>query len=868
MNATTFAAFVLTSSVAAFAQCDLQPTATGRGVPSLDGSGGRIVEWDPDGAGPLGSQLVVSGFFTLAGDLPANGIAMFDPATDQWSPLGELAGSVQTLTVLPNGLLLAGGQFASPQPNGSTLQVWTGSAWSAAIPQPPASLVFALANAPNGDLVAACAFGASWTVQRFGANGWQQLGAVTPSLFSGFAVVRKLAFAANGDLLIAGSFGAVDGIVADNVARWDGSSWSAVGTGANGVTGSLRDLLVTSTGELYVGGLFATGSPMQNANVVRWNGTSWQVVGGGTQGALPYSAEVHALVEVPGGIVIGGQFEAAGGTPAYKVAQWNGTTWSAMGGGIEQYGPNGDPSYVVSLQRAGNGELFATGTFATISGRDGQGMARWDGVAWRPLRPVGIGAPTTVVHRTANGDVYIGGPFRDIDGVVCNGIARRVGNGWQPLGSGIGAFGPFGFGPAVAAIASLPNGEIVVGGQFPSAGGVAAQGLARWDGFAWGPLGGGLSWSFGAPQVEALHVDDTGALLVAGTFDSAGGVAVEGLARWDGSQWSAVGSGLATGPGQTVVIEAVTTSVLGDVYISGVFAAGGPSPLGKIAVWTGGSWQVLGTTDGRVEALQLLSNGDLLVAGAFQDISGLATGCIARWSNGVWSSFGPLGLQPNYGVVESLCELPGGDLLAGGYFFSSQVVAYHAFARWDGVAWTLFDATGYVALDLAVDPNGEVLVAGNMASSGGIASANLLRLVPPCAASAIASGAGCVGSGGANVLASSGQPWLGTVFVANASGMPANSLGVTVLGLGTLAVPLPTLLPQGSAGCDLLVTPDALGAIGSSAGQALVTLPLPVLPALVGGVLHLQVVPIEFGAGGAITSVTSTNRLSLTLGIF
>ena len=56
----------------------------------------------------------------------------------------------------------------------------------------------------------------------------------------------------------------------------------------------------------------------------------------------------------------------------------------------------------------------------------------------------------------------------------------------------------------------------------------------------------------------------------------------------------------------------------------------------------------------------------------------------------------------------------------------------------------------------------------------------------------------------------------------------------------------------------------------TSGGQALVPLPLPLplVPALVGGVLHLQVVPIQFSVGGAIRSVTSTNRLSLLLGVF
>jgi hypothetical protein len=48
----------------------------------------------------------------------------------------------------------------------------------------------------------------------------------------------------------------------------------------------------------------------------------------------------------------------------------------------------------------------------------------------------------------------------------------------------------------------------------------------------------------------------------------------------------------------------------------------------------------------------------------------------------------------------------------------------------------------------------------------------------------------------------------------------------------------------------------------------LVPLPLPLVPSLAGATLQLQVAPIEFSAAGAITAVTSTNRLSLTLGVF
>ena len=57
--------------------------------------------------------------------------------------------------------------------------------------------------------------------------------------------------------------------------------------------------------------------------------------------------------------------------------------------------------------------------------------------------------------------------------------------------------------------------------------------------------------------------------------------------------------------------------------------------------------------------------------------------------------------------------------------------------------------------------------------------------------------------------------------------------------------------------------------IGPSPGQnATVSVVWPNNPALVGQVLHEQVVPIELGATGNIVAVTATNRLTLTIGAF
>jgi hypothetical protein len=69
------------------------------------------------------------------------------------------------------------------------------------------------------------------------------------------------------------------------------------------------------------------------------------------------------------------------------------------------------------------------------------------------------------------------------------------------------------------------------------------SGIGKWDGASWSQVGGGVSGT----GVRSLRVFDDGygpALYVAGPFSLAGGVSINHIAKWDGSQWSALGAGL------------------------------------------------------------------------------------------------------------------------------------------------------------------------------------------------------------------------------------------------------------------------------------------------------------------------------------
>jgi hypothetical protein len=73
----------------------------------------------------------------------------------------------------------------------------------------------------------------------------------------------------------------------------------------------------------------------------------------------------------------------------------------------------------------------------------------------------------------------------------------------------------------------LPNGDLIVGGTFTSAGGVSANRIARWNGSSWSAVGATMSGS----AIYALGSAESGHLVVGGRFTSIGGTATPNVTR-------------------------------------------------------------------------------------------------------------------------------------------------------------------------------------------------------------------------------------------------------------------------------------------------------------------------------------------------
>src|SRR5205807_1214713 len=89
---------------------------------------------------------------------------------------------------------------------------------------------------------------------------------------------------------------------------------------------------------------------------------------------------------------------------------------------------------------------------------------------------------------------------------------------------------PVGFDGYVYASAVMPNGDLVVGGNFTSAGGTGAVGVARWNGSSWSVVGGGI-----VGEVHSLLVMPNGDLIAGGWVSLAPQTVSAGVLRWDGT---------------------------------------------------------------------------------------------------------------------------------------------------------------------------------------------------------------------------------------------------------------------------------------------------------------------------------------------
>ena len=563
--------------------------------------------WFDDGGGAAlyatGNVAIGSGQFT--------GVARWDGAT--WTPLATgFDFSASTMVVYDDGrgsaLFVGGYVLVEEASHPGIVTRWDGVTWTQVgdtFDQSVSELgVFDVGGGP--------VLGASGPFEQVGKTdashiatwdcvSWSPLGAGISSVAYGMvSIPGEAGMYAGGLFQIAGD------TEVGRFARWDGSTWSPIGNGVTGMNGgSVLALEVFDDGsgpDLYVGGYFVSAGGMPAASIMRWDGTHGTTVSGGTDGFV-LAMQVVADPGIGPGLYVAGQFDHAGQTAAISIARWDGTTWSALAGGV---------SGIVHALRVfddGTGPaLFVGGRFLEAGGIAARNIARWDGQQWAA---VGQGLPgdgddfdsvkalAVFDDRSGAGSIlYAGGYFLQQDHVT-NGLARLDGDRWQSVGEGIAG--------SVRAMKVFDDGTgsgpaLFVGGSYCILPDGVSCNLARWNGSTWSNI------PMPESTIRSLDVYDDGTglgprLYVGGWLQDFAGTALAHIAAWDGETWTPLASGVGqpNNSSSSVIAMAVFDDGLGDgdaLYMGGVFETAGDLLSNNIARWGGCGSFVLGDLTG------------------------------------------------------------------------------------------------------------------------------------------------------------------------------------------------------------------------------------------------------------------------------
>jgi hypothetical protein len=532
---------------------------SGRGFENDNFAPVKITSMVCDGA----ANVYVAGQFCWADGISTTNIAMWNGAS--WTGLAQGVGAlayssimVSSLALDNSGNLYAGGFFTNAGPLAATnIAKWNGSAWSA---------LGLTTNVTAFDSLAADRFGnvyaggraANGAIFKWNGNAWSTIA----SNLNG--IVISISCDGLGKVYAGGSFDSVGALYAGGFAKWDGTNWSMPGAG---IWGGANALAFDRSGNLYAAGflsMLGTASVL-DVNIAKWNGSTWSALASGI------NDEVYALAfDGSSNLYAGGSFTNAGGHAASNIAKWNGTNWSAVGLGI--------PSGTVYALAGASSNIYAGGAFSTAGTRTVTNIARWNSAGWFSVGS-GINGLVLALVLDGAGNLFAGGSFTVAGGVAATNVAKWNGTNWMALGSGLNK--------TVDALALDGLGNVYAGGEFTKAGGSTANYIAKWNGSTWTNLGSGMTYSFSPlipVLIDALACDSFGNLYAGGRYDGVNGIPAKFIAKWDGTTWSAMGSGMnsadLSGDGQ---VMSLTFDSIGNLYAGGIFAYAGAKPSVAVA---------------------------------------------------------------------------------------------------------------------------------------------------------------------------------------------------------------------------------------------------------------------------------------------
>ena len=225
---------------------------------------------------------------------------------------------------------------------------------------------------------------------------------------------------------IGGGFDTIAGMPAGCIASWDGTTLRPLASsmtlvGINPIVPALATFDDGQGGgtQLYIGGRFSAVDGVPANMIARWNGTTWSAVGT-TLVPRNAAAEIDTMLVFDDGtgpaLYVGGTNLRVNGEVINRAtAKWNGTTWSAVGQAL-----TGRTWSLAAFDDGAGTKLYAAGTQAGVGF-----IYRLEGGTWVP---VDGGASAQAFRLFVDGNtMYVGGSFTSVGGQAANRIVARRG---------------------------------------------------------------------------------------------------------------------------------------------------------------------------------------------------------------------------------------------------------------------------------------------------------------------------------------------------------------------------------------------------------------------------------------------------------
>ncbi|MEK6644677.1 MAG: hypothetical protein AABZ08_12300 [Planctomycetota bacterium] len=638
----------------------------------------RVVAWDGTRFHRLGNgmesgivrclavfegQLIAGGDFGIADGVPVGGVARWEG--QHWVAMDNpfQGGSAYAYAFAEfNGQLIMGTEYG--------VYRWDGNQWIELEKYGPYQVRSLIVY--DGELVAGGSFAVnndsfSYGIAKWSGTEWKALGTGMLPYSGG---VFSLAVQGN-DLIAGGLFSKAGGLQCKSLARWNGQTWSPIEHQLYGFYGSspIINSMVVSCDRLLVGGSYYgyTTDYDISLNIMEFRDGEWHAL---DHGLTSTSSWVRSIAEYRSDIFATGSTLICNDLACDDLARWDGKAWLPLGSGLTIAASSS--TWPVSSVCIWHEKLVMTGQITQAGSKRVDGIVLWNGATFEglpwlfPPQHSPWSPPTTIHASTVHGDdLVVGGSF----GLYSSprNIARFDGSAWQPIGDGLQSkvvalynhddqliaasdseLSPY-YGEVhlwddhqwnrIGNVGSYLNpydtvnqlgsyhGDLIAAGYFKSIGPVSiANSIAAWNGSNWRSLSSGLVTSNGSYGSVFSIVEFEGGLVVGGYFQKAGGVVVNNIAKWSGSEWQAFGSGL-----YTVVAVAVQDGTL--------LASTGPTPA--IARWNGVNWEDgIGPFMSNYPTQIVKYHDDVFLMGI--DVSGAQNNSVVH----AWTRYGPLGPMP------------------------------------------------------------------------------------------------------------------------------------------------------------------------------------------------------------------------------